>query len=178
MLDLGIPVRARDAVATARTLAAVGAVLLAVACDEPWRMPPYLAYTAEGFDPSRVAEADALGRRFAADWELVPHQGIHGMRLQPDTFTMWFFHDRKALEAFEPAVWFTIQIRDDPPRVVLVFLDEGEMPSGEFDRLVSEFTNALEERFGLEFCRLNPESFLCDGEYARLEAQRVERIGS
>ena len=111
MLDLGIPVRARDAVATARTLAAVGAVLLAVACDEPWRMPPYLAYTAEGFDPSRVAEADALGRRFAADWELVPHQGIHGMRLQPDTFTMWFFHDRKALEAFEPAVWFTIQIR-------------------------------------------------------------------
>ena len=152
-----------------RIAAAALAALLAVSCGDEPPGSTHVLYQASGFDLSRAAEVDALGRHIAEEWDLIAHQGIRGMWAYPDGFFMFFFADQRAREEFEILVLFAIsRFGDGPLDVVVSSHHRPGVRTADLDGFVWQFTNALEERFGLAFCRANPETVQCDAEYARL----------
>lgn len=170
----------RTAATVRGILAAACAVALATSCDAPRSVPPYLIYHADDLDASRADEAEVLTRRFANDWNLILAQWSRGELVYADDFSMIFFHDEKDLEEQSWLLWvhFLRDRDEDTYHVSLSFEHLSHhgrpvgMPAEDLDRFAWEFKNALEERFGLEFCRMNPPISLCDAEYARLETER------
>lgn len=153
--------------------------LLAGACGDPPRSaPPYLDYVARGLDESRADEAETLARRFANDWDLILYQSPTGFGPERG-FYLYFFHDEQDLEEHSPLLLLSADRNRDKPTylVGLMFFRERRgvpvgMPLGDLDRFAWDLKNALEERFGLAFCRTNPAISLCDSEYEALEAER------
>ena len=54
--------------------------------------------------------------------------------------------------------------------------DNGDMPIEALDRLAFEIKHTMQDRFGLEFCRVNPARSVCDREYKQLEEAREARL--
>ena len=142
--------------------------------------PPYLAYRAE-FDKSMAAEAERHLREVASRWELVVHEQSKSAISGADVFVTFMFHDDRS---YKRRRWFVFARNhdfgtdDDPNRSLLGlhFYDNGDMPIDELDRLAFEIKHTMQDRFGLDFCRVNPVRSLCDEEYRQLEEAREARL--
>ena len=145
--------------------------------------PPYLAYRAyqTAFDKSTVAEAERHLREVGSRWDLIVHEQRRTVFDSAGVFTTFMFRDKRA---YERQRWIVVAgnyvgTDDDVNRssLTLHFYDNGDMPVDELDRLAFEIKHTMQDRFGLEFCRVNPARSLCDEEYARLEEAREARLG-
>ena len=76
---------------------------------------------------------------------------------------------------FGPGVRDVVERFGNPPDgdVVVMSLYRGKgLSDGQLSRLASEAKDALEAQFSTPFCRVNPETDLCDATHAALEVER------
>ena len=142
--------------------------------------PPYLAYRAT-FDKSMAVDAERHLREVASRWELVVHEHSKSVTGGVDKFTTFMFHDDRSYERrrwMVVASSYDLGTGDDPgrSRMFLHFYDNGDMPIEALDRLAFEIKHTMQDRFGLEFCRVNPPRSVCDEEYRQLEEAREARL--
>lgn len=162
---------------TFRTTLLLWLGLATTACGSS--QPPYLAYRA-AFDKSMAVDAERHLREVASRWELVVHEqskSVTGV----DMFVTFMFYDDRSYERARATVLASttdLGTDDDPNRSVLSLhvYDNGDMSIEALDRLAFEIKHTMQERFGLEFCRLNPASSVCDEEYRLLEEAREARL--
>ena len=136
---------------------------------------PYLAYRAT-FDKSIAVDAERHLREVASRWELVLHEQSKSVTGGDDKFTTFLFHDDRS---YEQRRWTVVASSYDlgtgevaQSRMFLHFYDSGDMPIDDLDRLAFEIKHTMQDRFGLEFCRVNPARSVCDAEYRQLEEVR------
>lgn len=142
--------------------------------------PPYLAYRAT-FDRSMAVDAERYLREVASRWELVVHEHGKSVTGGVGKFNMFMFHDDRSLAQQRWTVVassYDLSSGDVPPRsrMFLHFYDNGDMPIEALDRLAFEIKHTMQERFGLQFCRVNPARSVCDQEYRQLEEAREARL--
>ena len=153
-------------------LASMGVAVASCGTSEP----PYLAYRAE-FDKSMAAEAERHLREVASRWELIVHEQDRSAFDSAGEFVTFVFYDDRSYKRRRWIVFarnHDLGTDDDPNRssLALHFYDNGDMPIEGLDRLAFEIKHTMQDRFGMEFCRVNPARSLCDEEYARLEEVR------
>ena len=142
--------------------------------------PPYLAYQTE-FDKSMAAEAELHLREVASRWELIVHEQDRSAFDGAGVFVMFVFFDDRSYKRRRWIAYagnYDLGTDDDPNRssLTLHFYNNGDMPVDALDRLAFEIKHTMQDRLGLEFCRVNPGRSLCDEEYGRLEQAREARL--
>jgi len=157
-----------------RTAAAAAAAVLAVCCAG--EAPPYLVYRAHNLDPDHAPRIEAMARAYARDLGLRIVELDQRRAGGRDEFSIHLYRDAASERAGRAVAHLS-----KPPvaeSVWLRFSDRAGMAVGEVDELACRIKAEMEERFGLRFCRINPATSRCDGEYARLEAERVSRMAA
>lgn len=142
--------------------------------------PPYLAYQA-AFDKSMAFDAERDLRQVASRWDLVVHEQSKSVTGGEDVFATFMFLDDRSYERRNWVVFarnHDLGTDDHPKRSLLSlhFYDNGDMPIEALDRLAFEIKHTMEDRFGLEFCRVNPARSVCDEEYRQIEEAREARL--
>ena len=141
---------------------------------------PYVAYRA-AFDKSMAGDVEQYLREVASRWDLVVHEQSKSVTRSDDVFVTFMYWDDRS---YERNRW-TLIVRNhdfgtdnEPDRslISLAFFDKRGMPVEALDRLAFEIKHTLQDRFGLEFCRLNPARSVCDEEYKKLEEAREARL--
>ena len=172
--------RMRFAIRTVRKTMLLWLALAAASCGT--HESPYVAYRAE-FDKSMAVDVERHLREVASRWDLVVHEQSKWVTRSDDVFVTFMYWDDRS---YERDRWTVIARNhdlgtdDDPDRslISLAFLDRGDMPVEALDRLNFEIKHALQDQFGLEFCRLNPAKSVCDEEYRKLEEAREARLSA
>lgn len=142
--------------------------------------PPYVAYRA-AFDKSMAGDVEQYLREVASRWDLVVHEQSKSVTRSDDVFVTFMYWDDRS---YERNRWTVIARNhdfgtdEDPDKslISLAFFDGRGMRVEALDRLAFEIKHTLEDRFGLEFCRLNPARSVCDEEYRKLEDAREGRL--
>ena len=169
----------RFAIQPARTALLLWLALASASCGT--HEPPHAAYRSS-FDKSMSPAVEQYLREVATRWDMVIHEQSKSVTGADDVFvTFMYCNDR----SYELDRWTVVAgnhdfgTDEDPGRSLLglAFFDQGDMPTEALDRLASEIKYAMEDEFGVELCRLNPATSVCDEEYRMMEEAREAGLG-
>lgn len=152
-----------------RTLAA-GLMLILLSCSES--IPPYLMYRAD-FEPSMTVEVEKYVRDTASAWDLIIWESpLEAMSARDaDSFSIFLYFDEESFRRNRAVLWINNSLVAES--VSMMFFDLDRMPVADLDALASELKQGMEQRFGLQFCRVDPAISECMEEGAIAGSQEA-----
>ena len=133
-------------------------MLILSSCSES--IPPYLMYRAD-FEPSMKIEVKKHIRETASAWNLI----VWESRLEAlsagdaDQFSIFLYFDEESFRQNRAVLWIHNSVVSES--ISMMFFDRDRMPVADLDALARELKQGLEQRFGLQFCSVDPAISEC-----------------